>query len=89
MSWFGTSNREGNIQRMLEMKSGGAGHIKISNAFKKEGIKVEPHQVKAIIECAPLLSEKALPKKVSKEVIKEMKENKHQKTDSLPNGSKA
>jgi len=82
------SNLEGNIKRMQEMKAGGAGPLKIRNTFKKEGIEIETHQVKAILECADNLRDKALPKKAARQVIKEMKENKNQETDTLPDGSK-
>lgn len=86
MGWFGTSNCEGNINRMQEMKAGGAGHIKISNTFKKEGINIEPHQVKAIIECAEPLRSKALPKKVAKKAIASMHSVQMTATKNAANG---
>jgi hypothetical protein len=87
MSWFGISNLEGNVKRMQEMKAGGAGPLKIRNTFRKEGIEIETHQVKAILESADNLRVKALPKKVAKQVIEEMKEVKNQGTDTLPDSN--
>lgn len=89
MGWFGFSNREGNINRMQEMKAGGAGYIKISNTFKKEGINIEPHQVKAIIECADSLRSKALPKKaIASMHCVQMIATKNAANGKQPNGSK-
>jgi predicted DNA-binding transcriptional regulator YafY len=71
MGLFDNNTLNGNIARIQEMHQGKAGAIKISKAFKKEGMALEPHHVTAIIAAVPELKKKSLKKKTAKAVIKE------------------
>lgn len=71
MGFFDNNKLAGNIARIQEMKQGKAGNKKISDTFKKEGMDLEPHHIKAIYEAVPQLKKKVLKKKIAQAVISE------------------
>ncbi|WP_407221243.1 hypothetical protein [Enterobacter sp. CPE_E1214] len=71
MGFFDNNTFTGNIARIQEMKQGKAGNKKISDTFKKEGMQLEPHHIKALCEAVPELKKKVLRKKTAQAVISE------------------
>lgn len=71
MGFFDNNTLTGNIARIQEMKQGKAGNKKISDTFKKEGMELEPHHIKALCEAVPQLKKKVLRKKTAQAVISE------------------
>jgi len=71
MGIFDNNKLNGNLARIEEMHKGNAGAKKISDTFKKEGMRLEPHHVLALLDAVPELKKKSLKKKTAKSVIRE------------------
>lgn len=61
----------GNVNRIMEFHEDSWGSLSISAVMKEEGIDIEPHQVKAIIDSREALCAKAFPKRKANKLIKE------------------
>lgn len=62
---------DGNVKRIMEFHEDNWGSLSISAVMHEEGIEIEPHQVKAIIDSREALCAKAFPKRKAKALIKE------------------
>lgn len=83
-TWNQHFNYVGNVNRILEMHQGGCKENQIAGVFKDEGINIEPHQVKSVVESHEALCSKSLPKEVAQNAIRNNAQNKPFGLDSVP-----